>query len=217
MLLASAVLVGVGLALVWMTARTHLALLGDAVSRGRVSDLYAAFGGRSCRPEFLIVHHTALGEADATITMAKLNRIHRARGYGVLCGGRVFHVGYHYLVLQSGQVETGRPTWCRGAHAGNVELNARALGVALAGNFQSQAPGHQQWNSTIDLLAMLCVRHGISADRIVTHGSVSPRTVCPGASLRIDALRKAVSEALAMREWALEAPLPNWTNLPLER
>ena len=43
-----------------------------------------------------------------------IDKYHQARGFEILCFGRVYHVAYHYLIMPNGRVQTGRPERCEG-------------------------------------------------------------------------------------------------------
>lgn len=46
--------------------------------------------------------------------------------------GQIYHIGYHYIILPDGTLESGRPEKCKGAHA--VGYNDY-LGICLIGDF----------------------------------------------------------------------------------
>ena len=72
----------------------------------------------------IVIHHTAVipGENTAPRSERDIDEYHRARGFEILCFGRVYHVAYHYLIMPNGRVKAGRPERCEGAHAQRVQL-----------------------------------------------------------------------------------------------
>lgn len=90
-------------------------------------------------PTGIVIHHSALtaedfakypGPTDATV----IDHLHENRGFSVVCDGRLYHIGYHYVVLPDGTVQSGRPERCLGAHTlGHND----ALGICIIGNFSS--------------------------------------------------------------------------------
>lgn len=165
-------------------------------------------------PSGIILHHSAVPvPADGTTPdVSSLDEIHRRRGYGVFYWGRVYHVGYHYIILPDGTVQTGRPEHCRGAHATGYNSY---IGVCLIGNYSTEdnptgahgprEPTAAQMRALVELTSQLRARYGIAFDQVVRHHDVNPSTECPGDrfpfSQFIDRLRSAgVDERRLMRE-----------------
>lgn len=78
----------------------------------------------------IIVHCTATPAA-RDVTAAEVDAWHKARGFGAACQGRVYHIGYHWLVRLDGRIEPGRPEELVGAHCRGHNL--RSIGVVYAG------------------------------------------------------------------------------------
>lgn len=105
----------------------------------------------------------------------------------MLYEGRIYHIGYHYVVLPDGTVQAGRPEGCVGAHA--RRNNDRSLGICLVGNFSSAhnpsgkqgptRPSAAQMDGLVDLCARLCRTYGIAPEDVRRHHDVG-RTACPG-------------------------------------
>ena len=51
------------------------------------------------------------------INAARLEEIHKKRGFGIEFEGKKYHIAYHYVILPDGTIEKGRPDHCEGAHA----------------------------------------------------------------------------------------------------
>jgi lipid-binding SYLF domain-containing protein len=58
----------------------------------------------------IVIHHTAVipGENTSPRSERDIDRYHRARGFEILCFGRVYHVAYHYLIMPDGKVKRGQ-------------------------------------------------------------------------------------------------------------
>ncbi len=113
--------------------------------------------------------------------------MHARRGFRTVYRGKVYHIGYHYVVLQDGTVQPGRPEGCIGAHARH--LNDRSLGLCLVGNFSRAENPHgrqgpmrppaAQLAALTDLCVRLARKYGISPRQVYRHSEVG-QTACPG-------------------------------------
>jgi lipid-binding SYLF domain-containing protein len=136
----------------------------------------------------IVIHHTAVipGESTAPQSERDIDEYHRARGFEILCFGRIYHVAYHYLIMPDGRVKPGRPERCEGAHAKGYNSY---LGISVAGDFSSEdnpagekgptRPNAKQMASLIQLCLRLRNRYHISLQHIVRHSDISS-TKCPG-------------------------------------
>jgi N-acetyl-anhydromuramyl-L-alanine amidase AmpD len=143
----------------------------------------------SITPAGIIVHHAALPARfqDRDVDVETIDHLHEQRGYGAFYWGRVYHVGYHYVILPDGIVQQGRPEHCRGAHAAGYES---FLGICLIGNFSSgsnpdgdrglKEPTKAQLQALAALVQRLRETYHLSSDRIRQHRDVNPDTECPG-------------------------------------
>ena len=136
----------------------------------------------------IVIHHTAVipGETTAPRSEHDIDEYHRARGFEILCFGRVYHVAYHYLIMPNGSVQAGRPERCEGAHAQGYNSY---LGISVVGDFSSEdnptgkkgptRPTAKQIASLIQLCRRLKDRYNIPLQHIVRHSDISS-TKCPG-------------------------------------
>jgi len=139
-------------------------------------------------PIGIIIHHSAVLPGDGSVPQdAKdVDTFHRERGFDIVCGGREYHVAYHYLVLPDGTVKAGRPENCEGAHARGYN---QYLGIAVFGDFSSvdnprgqkgeMKPTPKQMTALTELCRRLVARYHIPLHRVMRHSDVS-RTQCPG-------------------------------------
>lgn len=140
-------------------------------------------------PAGIVIHHSAVPPLPdgRRVDVEAIDEIHRRRGFGIFYWGRVYHVGYHYVILPDGTVQQGRPARCRGAHAQGYNSY---IGICLVGNFSSrerpagapraEEPTAAQLSALVDLGRRLRAEYGIPADHVVTHRDLNPETECPG-------------------------------------
>jgi N-acetylmuramoyl-L-alanine amidase len=127
----------------------------------------------------LILHHTAIADpalamgdhAAETGYMKLIERVHLERGWAA--------VGYHFVIMPSGRVYSGRPRSAIGAHAQGS--NRDSIGIALAGDFEREPPHPAAIGSLWSL-----AKHLAPTKRplpVIAHGDLMP-TACPGRLLR---------------------------------
>ena len=75
----------------------------------------------------LIVIHCSATRAGKNYTAADIDRWHRERGFSM--------IGYHFVVLRNGTVETGRPLTQPGAHCKGH--NSTSIGVCYIGGLSA--------------------------------------------------------------------------------
>ena len=140
------------------------------------------------RPPGIVIHHSAsaASEGDRPVDAALIDRWHQQRGWGLEAGHEEYHIGYHYVILPDGTLETGRPEWMRGAHARGAN---DFIGVCLIGNFSSSAnpagrikpdaPTPAQLDALHALLLKLTRKYHLGPEQVFGHRDLSP-TACPG-------------------------------------
>jgi len=136
----------------------------------------------------IVIHHTAVipGEDVVPRTEGHVDRYHQAKGFEILCSGRIYHVAYHYLIMEDGSIQVGRPERCEGAHAQGYNSY---LGISVVGDFSSEdnptgkkgpaRPTAKQIASLVQLCRRLKDRYNIPLQHIVRHSDISS-TRCPG-------------------------------------
>lgn len=135
---------------------------------------------------YLVIHHTA---TDARQNVATIDLMHEKRGFARADPrtGRVWHIGYHYLLERDeaghGHLKAGRPDHLDGAHT--TGLNGKAIGLAVVGYFHPGHPISERMTAVLtqDLLAAvahLVKKYGIPPDHISYHRD-HKSTACPGA------------------------------------
>lgn len=127
-------------------------------------------------PRFIIVHHTA-SNRDKT-TVAQVNNWHKARDFTLSSLG--YYVGYHYLILGSGDIVLTRRPEEIGSHI--LKQNDGKIGVCLTGNFDIETPSPAQLTSLQGVLERLKLAYNIPDDKILGHRELVA-TICPGKEL----------------------------------
>lgn len=131
------------------------------------------------RPTGIVIHHsgTPARVNGHLVTAAMLDRAHAQRGWGRSDEtGRVYHIGYHYVVLADGRVQPGRPERMRGAHCdGHNDM----LGICLVGDFRQTRPPAAQLRAAEQLTRRLLRKYALPADRVYRHRDLDS-TACPG-------------------------------------
>ncbi len=160
-------------------------------------------------PVGIVIHHTATPPAvnGRPVDVAFIDRLHAQRGFVVTsAAGTEYHIGYHYLILQDGTVQHGRPEHLRGAH---TRGHADTLGIALVGNFERRdnrgrsgplAPPPAQVHALAQLTSRLMVKYRLTSDDVHLHCDLGA-TACPGDGFPRAAFYQAlaVPDALARR------------------
>lgn len=139
-------------------------------------------------PPGIVVHRLAVPpEVVPHFRIAEIDRLHRDRGFSAFYWGRVYHIGYHFVILADGTILRGRPERLRGAHA--LGYNDY-LGISRVGDFSSRAVPMEEWDSfsrseeQMRLLAKLTrhlhAKYRIPDARVVLHREPTAQTECPG-------------------------------------
>ena len=129
-------------------------------------------------PTYIIIHHTA-SSRDKT-TVSDVNVWHKVRNFTL--SSLNFYVGYHYLILATGEVVQTRQDNEVGCHCVAQNMNFKSIGICLTGNFDIEEPTKEQLNSLSDLVEKKLGEFNISKDKVLGHREVSS-TECPGDSL----------------------------------
>jgi len=146
--------------------------------------------------KYIIIHHSGTEEGSAL----QFHRSHLSKGWDK-------GVGYHFVIdngqseKQDGQIES-TPRWIKqedGAHCKANEMNPRAIGICLVGNFDVDKTSRRQMDSLIYLVYKLRRYYNIPLDHILGHGKVpGASTHCPGLRFPwadfIDRLRSASND-----------------------
>ena len=128
--------------------------------------------------QYIIIHHSATDEGSSL----SFNKSHLAKGWDK-------GVGYHFVIdnptnrKQDGQIEV-TPRWLKqedGAHCKASDMNVKAIGICLVGNFHRDRPSKEQMDSLVFLVDKLRRFYHIPLKNILRHGHVpTSATECPG-------------------------------------
>lgn len=127
--------------------------------------------------KYIIIHHSATGEGSSLA----FHKAHRAKGWD--------SVGYHFIIdngeggKPEGFIEI-TPRWLKqldGAHCKAADMNIKAIGICLVGNFNEDRPSFAQREALDELVEKLRKYYKISPKNILRHGEVrGAQTDCPG-------------------------------------
>lgn len=143
------------------------------------------------RPPGIIVHHSASPPSahGRLVDAAALDRSHAQRGFSTWYRGKCYHIGYHFVILQDGTVQEGRPIGCRGAHTHGKEIYNRYVGICLVGDFSSRdnpagkkgpvRPSRAQMDALAKLCRRLMKEYQIPVSKVMRHRDFN-QTECPG-------------------------------------
>lgn len=129
--------------------------------------------------KYIIIHHSATDEGNAL----DFDRSHSSKGW--------LGLGYHFVIDNGskgkldGQIEVS-PRWLKqqdGSHCKASNMNSKAIGICLVGNFSKEYVSRNQMESLVWLVNRLKKYYKIPAKNIMGHGRVpGARTECPGSS-----------------------------------
>jgi N-acetyl-anhydromuramyl-L-alanine amidase AmpD len=132
---------------------------------------------RRGRWKMIIVHHSAIRRGNAST----YDKEHRRRG---MENG----LAYHFVIgngvdSKDGQIEIGS-RWLKqlqGGHVRSEEINEKAIGICLVGNFQKTSPTKKQMAALIELITYLRNEVVGKKVKLLTHREADPgHTACPG-------------------------------------
>ena len=164
--------------------RVHGGPGADVQAEGFAREVNAFFS--TIQPSGIIIHHSAILPPDPDEPGDYLDQFHAARGFSIVCGGRTYHVAYHYIILENGNIELGRPDRCEGAHTRGFN---GYIGIVVVGDFSSHdnrdghngaiRPSTAQMARLVELCRHLRDQYHIPIQHVLQHGDVG-RTDCPG-------------------------------------
>lgn len=81
-------------------------------------------------------------------------------------------IGYHFVILENGTVEQGRPMYWKGAHCRNH--NSHSLGICLIGDGEYTSHQYDALKDLLDGLHSRC-----RSAEVVGHNELDPNKDCP--------------------------------------
>lgn len=132
--------------------------------------------------KYLVIHHNGhLGR-----TVKNIRRSHKARGWS--------DIGYHYVILEDGTIQRGRPEAKSGAHVAG--LNSSSIGICMIGNGSVADFTCEQYTA---LEVKLCeLVEAYEGAKILGHRETNPflpkghkptRKQCPGKLIDMEYIR----------------------------
>ncbi|MBM3252937.1 MAG: LysM peptidoglycan-binding domain-containing protein [Candidatus Omnitrophica bacterium] len=127
--------------------------------------------------KYIVIHHSATDEGSSL----DFDKFHQGKGWE--------GIGYHFVIdngtkeKQDGQIEVS-PRWLKqenGSHCKAGDMNERAIGICLVGNFNKERLSDKQMGSLVYLVNLLKRQYRIPVRNILGHGQVrGAKTECPG-------------------------------------
>ena len=127
--------------------------------------------------KYIIIHHSATDEGSSLY----FDKYHQSKGWE--------GIGYHFVIdngtkeKQDGQIEVS-PRWLKqedGSHCKAGDMNEKAIGICLVGNFNKERVSDKQMGSLVYLVNLLKRQYRIPVRNILGHGQVrGAKTECPG-------------------------------------
>ncbi len=157
----------------------------------RYESTWSPPGGVRDRWGAIVIHHSASESGSA----ASFDRYHRdVRQWEEL--------GYHFVIgnghgSSDGLVEVGS-RWVKQKHGAHCKTpdnfyNRHGIGICLVGDFRAAPPTAAQIRSLKRLVGFLMRECDVPPEKVVTHGAVTGKTVCPGPRFPMHALRRSLS------------------------
>jgi hypothetical protein len=140
------------------------------------------------KPEYIIVHHTAVSREKNAHQLNATNNSHRDRGFPRSSTG--FWIGYHYLIEPNGALYHPREDSEVGAHCKEESMNYKSLGVSLTGDFDNEMPTDKQLSTLATLLTALRIKYHISRSHVKFHRDYASYKSCPGTNFTRELLEK---------------------------
>jgi len=166
-------------------------------------------------PTYIVVHHSGVTGTQKQFEL--VNDSHQRRGFPR--SRRGLYGGYHRFIEKPGKILTYREDDEVGAHAVAYwppywGINAKSIGICLAGDFTKEKVTMEQLRSLRSLLDYYQTKYDISDDRVLLHRQVKA-TSCPGVDLLylVENLiepdyQRIYNDTLKLMETALESRQP---------
>jgi len=146
--------------------------------------------GVSDRWTCVVIHHSASDKGSPE----SMDQAHRQRGWDEL--------GYHFVIgngigYPDGKVYIGS-RWEKQKHGAHCKVpgnyyNEHGIGICLIGNLEDHPPTEAQMQALAQLVSFLEAQCGFGYDRILTHGGITGKTLCPGRYFSINDLYHRVN------------------------
>jgi len=118
----------------------------------------------------VIFHHSLSVSGNVDI----IRQWHKTRGFE--------DIGYHYVVIPTGEIQKGRDVRLVGAHSRDDGRNGDSIGVCLVGDMRRSGPTEDQIQACSGLYHRLCRAYSKTL-AIEFHRPVWMDNACPGKCL----------------------------------
>lgn len=138
-------------------------------------------------PAGIVLHHTASPPRmhGQLVDAAMIDTMHQHFTPVVDRNGKVYHIAYHYVILQDGSIQKGRPENLPGSHTrGHPDM----LGIVLVGDFHQSSnrgqrgpltPPPAQLAAAERLTMTLLAKYHLTTREVYLHRDLC-QTACPG-------------------------------------
>lgn len=156
-------------------------------------------------PEYVVIHHS-LTKDSGTVSWGAIRDWHT--GVHPRSPYKWTDIGYHFGIERAGgtngaggwyEILFGRLPHESGAHAKELGLNHKSLGVCLVGNFDLAPPPVDQWRKAVRFVRWLCGQFRTPVGHVLGHREVGLRAgfdwrqgqykTCPGKLFDMDKFR----------------------------
>jgi len=144
--------------------------------------------------EYIVIHHSFTKDSK-TVSWPAIRGYHKdTLGWS--------DIGYHFgveIIDDAVEVLVGRPCTLAGAHAKEMGMNKRGLGICVVGNFDKEAPSGAVWRASQRLTRALMDTFTIPKEKVIGHREVglmagfdwqrSEYKTCPGRLFDMESYR----------------------------
>lgn len=132
-----------------------------------------------------IIVHCSASDFPGQDSLEKIRELHVSNRNKLFTWGRYqangkdfSDIGYHFVILQSGEIKLGRPLAKPGAHC--FGHNSDSVGICLTGEFNFSK---EQFESLGILIDHLRINFEISLDQVFPHSHFNKDKSCPNFKL----------------------------------
>ena len=150
------------------------------------------------KPQYICIHHS-LTKDGTVVDWDAIRRYHReVNGWS--------DIGYHYGIERAGKhllLQVGRSETVPGAHAKEMHMNSKSIGICVVGNFDLAPPGLEILRFLSEIVRRKVAEYGIPVNAVLGHREVGAMAgfdwrkgqykSCPGKHFNMDILREMVA------------------------
>jgi len=137
------------------------------------------------KPEYIILHHSAVSRKKNNAQYDAINNYHKGKGWG--------KIGYHYLIEPDGTLMAGRNHNEVGAHCKEEGMNYKSFGVCLTGDLDEEKATDEQLKTLRILIKDLRNKYNIPRKNVKFHRDYATYKTCPGNNFTKELLNKTMA------------------------